>query len=71
MKTRTEQFIGRSTSDLKYFQGDLDDLRLYDVVLTDSEITTLYARLSAYTTRHRHSTTQPGFPQPAYRQDFR
>jgi hypothetical protein len=41
-KTRTEQFIGRSTSDLKYFQGDLDDLRLYDVVLTDSEITTLY-----------------------------
>ena len=42
VKTRTEQFIGRSTSDLKYFQGDLDDLRLYDVVLTDSEITTLY-----------------------------
>ena len=26
-KSRTEQFIGRSTSDLKYFQGDLDDLR--------------------------------------------
>ena len=42
MKTRTEQFIGRSTSDLKYFQGDLDDLRLYDVVLTDSEISTLH-----------------------------
>ena len=41
-QTRTEQFIGRSTSDLKYFQGDLDDLRLYDVVLTDSEITTLF-----------------------------
>jgi hypothetical protein len=39
VKTRTEQFIGRSTSDLKYFQGDLDDLRLYDIVLTDSEIT--------------------------------
>jgi hypothetical protein len=42
VKTRTEQFIGRSTYGIKYFQGDLDDLRLYDVVLTDSEITTLY-----------------------------
>jgi hypothetical protein len=42
VKTRTEQFIGRSTSHLKYFQGDLDDLRLYDIVLTDSEISSLY-----------------------------
>ena len=48
-KTRTEQFIGRSTSDLKYFQGDLDDLRLYDVVLTDSEITTLYGEAATGT----------------------
>ena len=47
VKTRTEQFIGRSTSDLKYFQGDLDDLRLYDVVLTDPEISTLYSEASA------------------------
>ena len=46
-KSRTEQFIGRSTSDLKYFQGDLDDLRLYDVVLTDSEITTLYGEAAS------------------------
>ena len=42
VKTRTEQFIGRSTSNLKYFQGDLDDLRLYDVVLNDSEILSLW-----------------------------
>ena len=47
VKTRTKQFIGRSTNDLKYFQGDLDDLRLYDVVLTDSEITTLYGEAAS------------------------
>ena len=54
VKTRTKQFIGRSTNDLKYFQGDLDDLRLYDVVLTDSEITTLYGE--AATGVHYHGT---------------
>ena len=54
VKTRTEQFIGRSTSNLKYFQGDLDDLRLYDIVLTDSEISSLYAE----TTTGIHYQTQ-------------
>ena len=47
VKSRSEQYMGRSTSDLKYFQGDLDDLRLYDVVLTDSEISSLYGEVGS------------------------
>ena len=46
--TRTPQYIGRSHNNSeRYFAGDLDDFRLYNSALSASDVSNIYAELTA------------------------
>jgi len=58
-KIRTQQFIGRSSSIQKYFQGDLDDLRMYTVELSAGEIASLHGEASSGTHYQSQALNNP------------
>jgi hypothetical protein len=58
-KIRTQQFIGRTSSTQKYFQGDLDDLRMYTVELSAGEIASLHGEASSGTHYQAQALNNP------------
>ena len=57
----SNSYIGRTFNSDKYLPGDLDDLRIYDRVLSDTEIQALYNLGSNPLASTTYSSTNPSF----------